>query len=131
MVRFCLNSYFRDAEPSEMGLMGRKLEELIPVSNSDVARFLRIRVNCWTLAVPQIPMRDHSIGVEGKPGGTYQRTRLGLHICEIVLRTHNPSIIRTARIVRNLSALAAMRFCARCAIPRQRLQYFGDPKIEY
>jgi hypothetical protein len=61
--KILLNFCFRNAEPSEVGLVGRELEELIPIANGDITRPFCILVNCRTLALPEIPVCDHSVVV--------------------------------------------------------------------
>ena len=53
-----------DTEPAEVRLVVRELEEFVLVLDRDIAGLLRIGVNRWPLAFPQIPVSTDAILVE-------------------------------------------------------------------
>jgi hypothetical protein len=94
-----LDLHLRNAEPSEMRFVARELEELVFVTDGDVAGLLGIGVNRWALSFPQVPVCDDSTIVERKRRRGGKRGTLRLNVGEVVLRTHDLAAVRPASIV--------------------------------
>src|SRR5262249_11845356 len=111
-----------------MSFVAGNLEKLIAVSDGNIAWPLRVRMNCWSLAFPKIPMCHHSIVIQGKPVGAHQLAGLRLDIGKVVFRAHDPPIVWAARIVWILWTLRPRRLALSAQLHHDDFGFSEIPK---
>src|SRR5215510_2641774 len=73
-----------DAERAEVDLVGCDMEQLALVADGDVAGPLRVRVDGGALALPEIPLDDHTILYEHQQAVVGKLALRRCHVLQIV-----------------------------------------------